>query len=51
VDVVYDTSSRLPGVKGGGDTGVCGAAVWGKVSLCMAGASCDWLGGNLEKLI
>jgi len=50
MDEIYDTSARLPGSKVG-DTGVCGAAVWGKVSLCMAGASCDWLGGNLEKLI
>jgi hypothetical protein len=27
VDEVYNTSFRLPGVKGGGDTGVCGAGV------------------------
>ena len=27
VDEVYDTASRLPGVKGGGDTGVCGAGM------------------------
>jgi len=42
-----------PGCRGQrwGDTGVCGAAVWGRVALCMAVASCDWLGGNIEKLI
>ena len=84
VDEVYNTSFRLPGVKGGGDTGVCGAgvrcngliggaavllaangiirtgeqlpevsrtAVWGRAPLCLAGASCDWWGGNIEKLI
>jgi len=28
-----------------------GAAVWSRVALCLAGASCDWLGGNVEKLI
>jgi hypothetical protein len=71
VDEVYDTSARLPGVKGGGDTGVCGAAVllvanemirtakqlpevsriavWGRAALCLAGASCDWWGGNWEE--
>ena len=26
-------------------------AVWGRVALYLAGASCDWLGGNIEKLI
>jgi len=26
-------------------------AVWGRAALCLAGASCDWLGGNIEKLI
>ena len=58
-------------VKGGGDTGVCGAAVLlvangmirtakqlaevsraavgGGSALCLAGASCDWWGGNIEK--
>jgi hypothetical protein len=34
VDEVYDISARLPGVKGGGDTGVCGA-----------GVRCNWLIG------
>jgi len=71
-------------VKGGGDTGVCGAgvrcngliggaavllaangmirtakqlpevsrtAVWGRAALCLAGASCDWWGGNIVKLL
>ena len=37
------------GVKGGWGTGVCGAAVWGRVALCLAGIFCDWLGGNIEK--
>jgi len=27
------------------------AVVWGRAALCLAGASCDWLGGNIEKLI
>jgi len=27
------------------------AAVWGRGALCLAGASCDWWGGNIEKLI
>ncbi|MBC2700914.1 MAG: hypothetical protein HF976_05785 [ANME-2 cluster archaeon] len=26
-------------------------AVWGRAALCLAGASCDWWGGNIEKLI
>jgi len=26
-------------------------AVWGRAALCLAGASCDWLGGSVEKLI
>ena len=26
-------------------------AVWGRAVICMAGTSCDWLGGNIEKLI
>ena len=30
---------------------VARTAVWGRVALCLAGASCDWLGGNIEKLI
>jgi len=30
---------------------VARAAVWGRAALCLAGASCDWLGGNIEKLI
>ena len=40
-----------PGCRGqrGGDTGVCGAAVWGRAALYLAGVSCDWLGGNIEK--
>jgi len=79
----FDTTSRLPGSKGG-DTGVCGAgmkcsgliggaavllmangiirtakqlpevsrtAMWGRAALCLAGASCDWWGGNIEKII
>ena len=25
------------------------AAVWGRVALCRAGASCDWWGGNREE--
>jgi len=58
------------GVKCGGNTSVCGAAVllvangiirtvkqlpevsrtavWGRATLCLAGASCDWWGGNIE---
>jgi len=24
-------------------------AGWGKAALCLAGASCDWWGGNIEK--
>ena len=24
-------------------------AVWGRFALCLAGASCDWWGGNIEK--
>jgi len=31
--------------------GVSRTAVWGRAALCMAGASCDWWGGNIEKLI
>jgi len=27
------------------------AALWGRAALCLAGASCDWWGGNIEKLI
>jgi len=23
--------------------------VWGRAALCLAGASCDWWGGNIEK--
>jgi len=26
-------------------------AAWGRAALCLAGASCDWWGGNIEKLI
>jgi hypothetical protein len=26
-------------------------AVWGRAALYLAGASCDWWGGNIEKLI
>jgi len=26
-------------------------AVWDRAALCLAGASCDWWGGNIEKLI
>jgi hypothetical protein len=26
------------------------SAVWGRAALCLAGASCDWLGGNIEKI-
>ena len=26
-------------------------AVWGRAALCLAGASCDWGGGNIEELI
>jgi len=26
-------------------------AVRGRVALCLAGASCDWWGGNIEKLM
>jgi len=26
-------------------------AVWGRVALYLAGASCDWRGGNIEKLM
>jgi len=26
-------------------------AVWGRGTLCLAGASWDWWGGNIEKLI
>ena len=29
---------------------VARTAVWGKAALCMAGAYCDWLGGNIEKV-
>jgi len=32
-------------------TEVLRAAVWGRAALCLAGASCDWWGGNIEKLI
>jgi hypothetical protein len=27
------------------------SAMWGRFALCMVGISCDWLGGNIEKLI
>jgi len=30
---------------------VARTAVWGRGALCLAGASCDWWGGNIEKLI
>jgi len=30
---------------------VATTAGWGRAALCLAGASCDWLGGNIEKLI
>ena len=27
---------------------VARTAVWGRAALCLAGASCDWVGGNIE---
>jgi len=26
-------------------------AVWGRAAICLAGASWDWLGDNIEKLL
>jgi len=40
---IIRTAKQLPEVSR--------TAVWGRVALCMAGASCDWWGGNIEKLI
>jgi len=40
---IIRTAKQLPEVSR--------TAVWGRAALCMAGASCDWLGGNLEKII
>ncbi|MCD4767244.1 MAG: hypothetical protein K8R34_12100 [Methanosarcinales archaeon] len=40
---IIRTAKQLPEVSR--------TAVWGRAALCLAGASCDWLGGNIEKLI
>jgi len=40
---MFRTAKHLPEVSR--------TAVWGRAALCLAGASCDWLGGNIEKLI
>jgi len=40
---IIRTAKQLPEVSR--------AVVWGRAALCLAGASCDWLGGNIEKLI
>jgi len=40
---IIRTAKQLPEVSR--------TAVWGRAALCMAGASCDWWGGNIEKLI
>jgi len=39
---IIRTAKQLPEVSR--------AVVWGRATLCLAGASCDWLGGNIEKL-
>jgi len=40
---IIRTTKQLPEVSR--------TAVWGRVALCLAGASCGWWGGNIEKLI
>jgi len=40
---IIKTAKKLPEVSR--------TAVWGRAALCLAGASCDWWGGNIEKLI
>jgi len=37
------TAKQLPDVSR--------TAVWDRAALCLAGAFCDWWGGNIEKLI
>jgi hypothetical protein len=38
---IIRTAKQLPEVSR--------TAVWGRAALCLAGASCDWWGGNIEK--
>ncbi|MBC2745428.1 MAG: hypothetical protein HF975_00210 [ANME-2 cluster archaeon] len=40
---IIRTAKQLPEVSR--------TAVWGRAALCLAGTSCDWWGGNIEKLI
>jgi len=40
---IIRTAKQLPEVSR--------TAVWGRAALCLAGASCDWWGSNIEKLI
>jgi len=40
---IIRTAKQLPEVSR--------TAVWGRAALCLAGAFCDWWGGNIEKLI
>jgi hypothetical protein len=40
---IIRTAKQLPEVSR--------TTVWGRAALCLAGAYCDWLGGNIEKLI
>ncbi|MCD4768373.1 MAG: hypothetical protein K8R34_17955 [Methanosarcinales archaeon] len=54
VDEVYDTSVLLA-ANGMIRTAkqlpeVSKTVVWGKAALCLAGASCDWWGGNIESI-
>jgi len=37
-NAIIKTAKQLPEVSR--------AVVWGRVALCLAGASCDWWGGN-----
>jgi len=36
---IIRTAKQLPEVSG--------TAVWGRVAICLVGASCDWWGGNM----
>jgi len=40
---IIRTAKQLPEVSR--------TTVWGRVAICLAGASCDWWDGNIEKLI
>jgi len=49
-NVIIQASLHLYGVYHDSQE-VTRTVVWGRAALCLAGASCDWWGGNIEKLI